>query len=355
MNPGDKVRLSVFLAAVAVVYIAAAIIVLSAIRRKIRREKPVRRRRSVKWARRCVLALAALGIACLAWGYFVEPYRLEVTHVRIEAAGLAGATRPIRLVHISDLHCDEKVRNEEELPRVIADCQPDLIVFTGDAANSSGALANFRRCMTRIARIAPTFACLGNWDRSSAAATYFDKTGVVELDGARRRLEIAGTHLWVAGAAAGRLENADRALDGIPSEDFTLFLYHFPSLIEHLASRGVDLHCAGHIHGGQVALPFYGALITLSRDGKRFESGLYRVGAAWLYVNRGIGMEGGTAPRVRFCSRPEVTLIEIAPKRSRQAPTGDAVERVEGKLSVQGAKVLGVANGAILPRAGQGG
>lgn len=53
--------------------------------------------------------------------------------------------------------------------------------------------------------------------------------------------------------------------------------------------------------------------MTLSRFGKRFESGLHRVRGTWLYVNRGIGMEGGPAPRVRFCSRPEITLLELAP------------------------------------------
>jgi predicted MPP superfamily phosphohydrolase len=62
-----------------------------------------------------------------------------------------------------------------------------------------------------------------------------------------------------------------------------------------------------------VALPLYGALITFSRFGKRFESGLYRVGGTALYVNRGIGMEGGGAPRVRFWARPEITLIELVP------------------------------------------
>lgn len=65
--------------------------------------------------------------------------------------------------------------------------------------------------------------------------------------------------------------------------------------------------------GGQVALPFYGALVTLSRFGKRYEAGLYRVHDTWLYVNRGLGMEGGWAPRVRFCARPEITVIELAP------------------------------------------
>jgi predicted MPP superfamily phosphohydrolase len=61
-----------------------------------------------------------------------------------------------------------------------------------------------------------------------------------------------------------------------------------------------------------VALPFYGALFTLSKSGKKYEAGLYRVKDTWLYVNRGIGMEGGTL-RVRFCARPEVTVLKLTP------------------------------------------
>ena len=53
-----------------------------------------------------------------------------------------------------------------------------------------------------------------------------------------------------------------------------------------------------------------------------FEAGLYRVENTFLYVNRGIGMEGGPAPRVRFRARPEVTLIELVPARPREGPPG---------------------------------
>jgi len=59
-------------------------------------------------------------------------------------------------------------------------------------------------------------------------------------------------------------------------------------------------------------MPLYGALVTFSRFGKRFEAGLYREKDTMLYVNRGIGMEGGV-PRVRFWSRPELTVIELVP------------------------------------------
>jgi len=131
------------------------------------------------------------------------------------------------------------------------------------------------------------------------------------LEVTRVRLESA--ELWVAGIAAGDEHLVPRALRGVPEGAFVLFLYHAPALVLDLAERKVDLVCCGHTHGGQVALPFYGALVTLSSTGKRFEAGLYRVKETWLYVNRGVGMEGGPVPRVRFCARPEVTVFELCP------------------------------------------
>jgi len=312
---GSIVFFAVFLtvAVAAIAYVGAWIV------RKLRRQKEPQRSALAKWTRRDVLGLAGGGIACMAWGYFFEPYRLEVTRTRITSPKLRGAKRPIRLVHISDLHCDPKLRNEPKLPGVISDLEPDLIVYTGDSINSLDGLPNFRNCLTRIAAVAPTFVSRGNWDTYFGKADYFSDTGATELDGANRRLDVAGTHLWVAGAGVldrglGPLptETVNAALDGIDAEDFKLFLYHYPDLIYSLVDRGVDLHCAGHTHGGQVAIPFYGALMTVSQFGKRFEAGLYLVHNTHLYVTRGIGMEG-RAPKVRFWCRPEVSLIEIAP------------------------------------------
>jgi len=309
--------LIVFLAVFFTVAGATTAYVWAWIVRKLKRRPEPQRSALAKWTRRDVLSLAGGGIACMAWGYFFEPYRLEVTRTRITSTRLRGATRPIRLVHISDMHCDPKPRNEPKLPGVISDLEPDLIVYTGDSINSLGGLRNFRDCLTRIADIAPTFVSRGNWEHYFQA-DYFVGTGATELDGTNRRLEVAGTHIWGAGAGVFDVlgtplpaEIIDASLNSIPDEDFKVFLYHYPDLIYSLADRGVDLHCAGHTHGGQVAMPFYGALVTVSKFGKRFEAGLYPVHDTKLYVNRGIGMEG-RSPRVRFWCRPEVALIEIA-------------------------------------------
>ena len=313
MHLMNRLPVLVLLLAVVTVYAAAGLLVLRAVRRRFSKGPPPPSR-AEKWARRVFLALAALGVLCLAYGYFIEPYWLEVTHVRLAASKLPRGTRPVRIVLISDLHSDPSPRLEERLPDVVAAQEPDLIFFTGDCANSPEGLPVFRQCLKRVAEIAPTFAVRGNWDIGPPALRQaLAGTGARELNDELVSLTVHGACLWIAGAAPEREPDLGRLLSRVPPGAFTVLLYHYPDAALEAAEHGIDLYCCGHTHGGQVALPFYGALITMSRFGKRFEAGLYRVGDTWLYVNRGIGMMGGAAPRVRFCSRPEVTVIDLVP------------------------------------------
>ena len=125
----------------------------------------------------------------------------------------------------------------------------------------------------------------------------------------------ADTAIWLIGGDCERADWAaiEAAIARVPADRFRLFLYHYPPRVLDVAGK-VDLMLSGHTHGGQVALPFYGALTTLSATGKQFEKGFYEVGGTRLYVNRGIGMEGKPVPPIRFLARPEVTLVELAPQ-----------------------------------------
>jgi len=317
MQPIETIRCTLFLGVVVFVYVSAAGVLLRLFRQRLGLGSLPQSRPQV-WCRRIVLGLAAFGTLCIAYGFLIEPYWLEVTRVRIDSPKLPKLSRPIRIVHISDVHSESEPRLETRLPAVIAAEKPDLVVFTGDALNSPDGLPVFKDCLTKIAKIAPTFAVRGNWD-----AWYwhhldvFGGTGAYELRSEAVKLDVRGTTLRIAGVPVGHEIRIDSVLGAIPSGDFSVFLYHYPDEIMEVARRKADLYCAGHIHGGQIALPFYGALVTLSRLGKRFEAGLYRVDATWLYVSRGIGMEGGLMPRVRFCARPEVTVIEVHPSPAR--------------------------------------
>ena len=107
------------------------------------------------------VAGALVGLAALAYAYFVEPYWLEPTTVEIHAGRWRGASRPLRLVQISDLHCEEGAGPDIHVPDMVAAMKPDVIVFTGDCANSPPGVHLFKTIMRRVSRLAPTFAVTG--------------------------------------------------------------------------------------------------------------------------------------------------------------------------------------------------
>ncbi len=301
--PLDNLRVDVLLAAISLVYLAALAFAVLALRRRALGSR-------ARWLRRIVVALAVLGAGCVAYARFIEPYWLEVTHVRVESAKLLRGEKPIRIVQISDVHSDVDVRLEDKLPDAIAAEHPDAIVFTGDAINAPEGLASFRALMTRLAAIAPTYAVRGNWDVWYwSDLDLFGGTGVVEL----RDTAVQLGSIWIAGVPYGDEAKLAQVAAAIPPGALSVLLFHTPDEIERASTLGMDLYLAGHTHGGQVALPWYGALVTYSKFGKRYEAGRYQVGPTTLYVNRGIGMEGGRAPRIRFLARPEVTVIDLVP------------------------------------------
>ncbi|HEY7545824.1 MAG TPA: metallophosphoesterase, partial [Blastocatellia bacterium] len=295
MLPSETFRVLLFVGIIATIYIVAAREVVKIfLRRRGHLKSPESQRQS--WYRRIAFTLAAAGILCFAYAYFIEPYWPEVTRSHITTAKLPSLARPIRIAHISDLHSDPKVRLESRLPDIIAAEKPDIIVFTGDAINSVDALPVFKECLRRIAAIAPTFAVRGNWDTSfHRRLDLFSDTGAQELRSSAKQIQIEGASVWIGGVDSGRESDIAGTFKEAPTDAFKVFLCHYPDEIEEASRLKIDLYCAGHTHGGQIALPFYGALITLSRYGKKYEAGLYRVEDTWLYVNRGIGMEGGPA------------------------------------------------------------
>jgi uncharacterized protein len=267
------------------------------------------------WFRRIFFGLAMFGFGCFAYAYFIEPYWLSVRNIEIKSAKLPKDGGRIRLVHISDIHSDAKARLEEKLPAAISEQKPDLIVFSGDSLNSPEGLEVFRKCLTEISKIAPTFVVRGNWDVWYwNNQNLFGETGARQLNAAVERIEINGIPIWLSGVFVESEGKLAETLGQISKNEFSVFLFHYPDLIEEVSRAEIDLYCAGHTHGGQVAMPFYGALVTLSKFGKKYEGGTYQVDKTWLNVNRGIGMEGGTTPRVRFWARPEITVIDIIPE-----------------------------------------
>ncbi len=317
MHTSEFLGVLLFLVFVVGIFAGAGVTLLFWISRFLRK-KP----RPLKRSEQALLLLGAAGLACLAYGYFIEPYWPQITHTVIKTEKLPRGAAPIRLVLLSDIHSDPTVRLEHRLAAMIVPLKPHAILFAGDSVNSPEGLPNFKRALSSLAVVAPTFVARGNWDAFWPALDFFGGTGARDLQGRAERLLMGGNSIWIAGldvrpeSLADRQARAGRSLRQIPSKELIIFIHHYPypDTLSEADQKRVDLFGAGHVHGGQVALPFYGAILTLSRFGKQFERGLYEIESGMkLYVSRGIGMEGGMAPRVRFFSRPEIAVLELVP------------------------------------------
>ena len=314
----EKAVLLAFVAGVAIVFGGSTLILARALVRLVLRRPAPRLSHRVRWTHRILLALAGVGAACIAYGWLVEPYRLTQTRLRIECPKLPAGSSPLRVAFLSDLHCVSTRRLEDRIVEAIGDFKPDLILFGGDALSRGDGLDNLRRCLDQLARIAPAYAVRGNWDFHLPTDEFYREVNVTLLTREVVTLELGGTRVRLAGLSAMLTDQAAAISAGIPQDQPVIFLHHYPGAIYDAAGRA-DLYLCGHTHGGQIALPFYGALITLSRYGKRFESGPYHVNGTNMYVTRGIGMEGGGTPPIRFLAPPEVVLIELAPPTAQAA------------------------------------
>jgi hypothetical protein len=258
--------------------------------------------------------LAGLGIVCVLYGYFVEPYWVEVNVIPLRTPQLKNTS--FRIVQISDLHVDTIPRNEDRMLRLIGDLAPDIIVATGDFLNEEAAAPRLKETLGRLEAPLGRFAVAGNFEKLHwPGMDLLAGTGFRLLEKQTVTVTKDGESLGLHGLGFFRSDRAGQTIEPLPADRFDVLLYHTPDLAEDLEGLGVDLYLCGHTHGGQIAMPFYGALITFSKHGKKYESGLYRIGDMTLYVNRGLGLEPRPAPQMRFCARPEIAVFDIGPQK----------------------------------------
>ncbi|MEM7034190.1 MAG: metallophosphoesterase [Chloroflexota bacterium] len=271
-----------------------------------------------------MLILQIAGLTVYLWSSLIEPYQLSLTQLQIQTSTLKSDAPPIRMLHLSDLHLERLTKRENHVLDLIAQAKPDLIVITGDYLNLSynrdpEAIDQVRAFLPKIKAPFGVYATLGSppvdvWD---VAPFHFKDTDIrllrnetVDLDlGQGRQLTLIGmdcTHDMTYDVY--QLEKQfETPLPQVPR----VLLYHSPELMPDACKKDIDLFLCGHTHGGQVRLPFYGAILTSSCTGKRYEMGRYDEQGTTLYVSRGIGLEGMSAPRIRLFCPPEITLVTL--------------------------------------------
>jgi predicted MPP superfamily phosphohydrolase len=156
------------------------------------------------------------------------------------------------------------------------------------------------------------FAILGNhdyWAGAEEVMKAMSAKGVQFITNRSVRLSRSGETLPLIGIDEIYRGTPDvmRAFEGIAPDGPCIAVSHHPDIIDLLGGRRIDLLVCGHTHGGQIRLPFFGALVVPSRHEGEFAAGFHRVGRVLMYVSRGIG----AVPPVRILCRPELATFTL--------------------------------------------
>jgi hypothetical protein len=261
------------------------------------------------------LALGALLFAgTAAYATLIEPNRLQVVETTVPMDAWPAGGDPVRVVHVSDLQTVGPCARNRRAVELVNALEPDLVVVTGDFVagpfvEPEPLIEEARLFLGSLRATLGVVVVEGHSDLASLRRRIFEGLGLTYLRNETVQLEVGeGRRLRLFGAS---VRDPDLTLldPRIEPGLVTLVASHMPDLTYELDGKGVDLHLAGHTHGGQVALPFIGAPFTLSALPRKYARGLHEIGDHRIHVNAGIGMEGNHAPRFRFACPPQIDLL----------------------------------------------
>jgi predicted MPP superfamily phosphohydrolase len=298
-------------------------------------------------ATRVATAGALAGAAGLAYSAGVEVRWFALRRATLPV--LPPGHDELRVLHVSDLHLTPSQHRKQRWVRRLADLEPDLVVDTGDNLAHQRAVPFVLEAFGDLLDVPGVFV-LGSNDYfaptlrnpvryllpddgqrntdtarlpTEALRTGLAGRGWVDLSNRRATLTVKGTTFAFAGVDDPHLEYDDLGAVAGPADesaDVRMGVTHAPYLrvLDQFAADGYETVLAGHTHGGQLCLPLRGALVTNCDLDTGRAKGLHRhpadapagaAGASWLHVSAGLG----TSPfaPVRFCCRPEATLLTL--------------------------------------------
>jgi predicted MPP superfamily phosphohydrolase len=275
-------------------------------------------RSSWRWGGWIVLVGQLLASAIFLDAWVVEPLSPRVSRLDIASPRLSPQAQPVRIVQVSDIHIVTYGLRERQVVARVNGLHPDLILLTGDYLNalSREAFIALQQMLGDLEASHGVYAVTGNVDLSPRSMSdMLEPVGTQILDNEITGVEVRGQELELVGlSASSGLAGALRMMDDLRSratDRFRLLLAHYPDFITLSQGAQIDLALAGHTHGGQVRLPYHGALIIDSLWQEDYDMGRYDVGGTVLFVSRGVGFSGGYEPQVRFRCPPEVVLITL--------------------------------------------
>ena len=268
-----------------------------------------------RWLVVSVIALAVFGSYTS-----YETHSIRLTTHSVSVSGLPEQLDGLKILHLSDLHGQEFGRRQERLAALLGRLDFDIAVLTGDFVDAVNQVKQPALDVVPALKGKPAFYVFGNHDLLPECdiTGEFTALGVQVLRDRAVPVAVRGGWIWVAGvdfayATAGNLGNT---LSQITAGQTTLLLAHAPGLFEQAAAAGVDVVFTGHTHGGQVRLPFLGAIYAPGQGLLPKRSwGLFKSGRTTMIVNAGLGE---SVVPFRFNCRPEIVLVTLRNKAAEK-------------------------------------
>lgn len=257
-----------------------------------------------------------VGLLLVIYGFVFEPSVINVSRI-VHNSHKIGQSTKIKFIQLGDIHLEKPGIREAKLIEIIKKINPHFILYTGDFLNLSNienpvSINQINDLFNKLNQISPVYYVTGSpavdipdtIDKISKSITSIHVKDKIE------EIPFENAKVNIIGLDCSHNPNRDHQIlwnFSIKSETFNILLYHSPDLIYELKENSnIDLMLSGHTHGGQVRLPFFGAFFSGSLYGRKLQSGLYKLHQTYLYISRGIGLEGLGAPRVRFLCKPEI-------------------------------------------------
>lgn len=272
---------------------------------------------------RVLASIALATVPVTIYASFVEPYRLVTERADVPIATARGLARPITVAVLADIQCVEVTGREHEAVRRAMEAKPDLVLLPGDFVQVGShrvpeIAPAFRELLAPLDAPLGVYCVQGDTDTRTDIERLVEGTRVRFLDDQVVTVEHDGRRVTLAGIGI-RYDSlsAITVLHDVESRpgdgDVRIVFAHRPDVVFGLArDTRIDLVVAGHTHGGQVAFPGYGPPFISSHVPRAVGwGGLHDVGGRRIYVSRGIGWEHGAAPRLRFLSPPEVSILTL--------------------------------------------
>jgi uncharacterized protein len=257
----------------------------------------------------------------LGWGWF-EAGWVRLRELELEVPGLPPELDGLRIAHLSDFHLGVPSRGAHAVDRAVewaAERRPDLVAITGDLLTHPRGEERLRRAIGRLPL--PAFAVLGNHDVAISRDPQARASNLTELapatllrDGGAM-VELRGKRVWIAGTDPRLVVHGQTKLDpnALSREaDFRILLCHYPHVFDRVEPGRFELVLAGHMHDGQIAVPYRGGKIRLAHLNARYQRGVYGSPAGVMHVSPGLGT---TFVPFRFAARPEATELVLRSTR----------------------------------------